>query len=107
MLKMSLQPESGAAPALEIADADLQPAGAQLSRVSGGIELRLPAGATTDHAQRLLRAIVVRQEQPLTKPLSLVVQIVGSGGELLSEARATVQAEEVEETPSLASAAGN
>jgi hypothetical protein len=101
-IKISLQAEGGAAPELEIAAAEVQAVGAQLARTSDGIELRLPAGAATEQAQRLLRAVAVKVEQPLSKALSLVVRIVSSRGELLSEAQASVQTEEVEETPSLA-----
>jgi len=104
-LKLSLAGESGGAvPALDIAEEELADAGARVVRIAGGIELRLPAAATTEHVQQLLRAAAIRQEQPLARPLTLVVQIIGTSGELLSEARATVQAAEVEETSSLASA---
>jgi hypothetical protein len=105
-IRVSLHADGSAAPELEIGTAEVQATGAHLARTSDGIELRLPAGATTEQAQRLLRAVAIKLEQPLSKTVSLVVQIASSSGELLSEARASVQAEEVEETPSLASTSG-
>jgi hypothetical protein len=120
-LTVSLTAESGSAvPSIELSGGEFQEVRGQVMHTVGsekqsvadirrtaspaGTELRLAAGVTTDEAQQLLRAVAIRAEQPLVEPLTLVVQITSSGGELLSEARATVQTAEVGEPESLAAA---